>query len=101
MLKVKTKSGFSCEINEKKVGSWNTVDLYTKISKASKANDLGTLMELTQSLYVFVLGEDGYNALIDHLKDDDGIVSVCSSSHDIKPPLNVAGNGSFPFGYIS
>lgn len=89
-MNIKTKSGFSCEINEKKVGSWNTVDLYSKISEASRKGNLGDLIELTKALYVFVLGDDGYKALMDFVKDDDGIVSAEDMAREFNAIMDAA-----------
>lgn len=90
MVKVKTKSGFSCEINENKIGSWNMIDYYTKINKAAKAGDEGAVMTLTADMYVFILGEDSYNALLEHLKDEDGIVTSEALANEYKEILSLA-----------
>lgn len=89
-MTIKTKSGFACEISEKKIGSWNMVDLYTKITKATKGNDLIEIMELTKELYVFTLGEDGYNALVEHLKDEDGVVSAEDLAKEFNAIMEIA-----------
>lgn len=89
-MKIKTKSGFTCEINEKKVGSWNAIEMYTGISKAAEELQYDKVMNLTAELYKFMLGDDGYKALCEHLKDDDGIVDAATITKEFNEIMNLA-----------
>lgn len=89
-MKIKTKSGFSCEVSDKKIGSWNLIDLFTDIREAAKKNDAATLTSTTKQLYTFLLGEEGYEALKDHLKDEDGIVDSTLIANEFNEILTLA-----------
>lgn len=89
-MKIKTKSGFTCEINDKKIGSWNAIEMYTGISKAAEELQYDKVMNLTADLYKFMLGEDGYKALKDHLKDEDGIVNAETVTKEFNEIMNLA-----------
>ena len=89
-MKVKTKSGFTCELSEKKIGSWNLMDMYSGISKAAKEDDYTEVIERTRAMYLFVLGEEGYKALFDHLKDADGVVDPKDMTAEFNEIMTIA-----------
>lgn len=89
-MDIKTKSGFACKINDKKVGSWNAIELFSGISNAAKKEKYETVLELTKQLYEFMLGEDGYEALKDHLKDKDGIVNAADVTKEFNEIMELA-----------
>lgn len=73
-MKIKTKSGFECEINERKFSDWRYLEASTKVN----STDTKAILDGIVFLVPFILGEDGKNALMNHLKDDDGIVETAS-----------------------
>lgn len=89
-MKIKTKSGFTCEINEKKIGSWNLIDLFTDIREAAEKNDYEILTSATKKLYSFLLGEAGYEALKKHLMDEDGIVDSKAMASEFNEIMTLA-----------
>lgn len=71
MVSGKTKSGFSFEVNEKIIKSWE----FTKILRSLKSKDEGD--QLTGAVdFVGKLLGDQEEALMAHLADEDGIVST-------------------------
>lgn len=68
-MKIKTKSGFECNINERRLKDWRY------IKAAAKMNE-GDQTEIAVALAFavpFLLGDDGEAALIKHLEDDEGV----------------------------
>lgn len=69
-MKIETTSGFKCVVNENKVKDWRYVNTSARMAKSSDElqliNDLNFLFE-------FLLGEEQTAALIEHVKDEDGV----------------------------
>ena len=70
-MKVKTKSGFECEVNEHKFEDWRYVEAAVKINGTNPKE----ILEGIVFVVPFVLGEEGKEALMNHLADSNGIVS--------------------------
>lgn len=71
-MKVKTKSGFSCNVNERKVMDWRY------IKAAAKAYRAKTDMEAIDHIMFminFLLGDEQEERLTKHVEDKDGIAS--------------------------
>jgi len=73
-MKVKTKSGFECEVNEHKFEDWRYVEAAVKINGTNPKE----ILEGIVFVVPFVLGEEGKEALMNHLADNNGIVSSAS-----------------------
>lgn len=72
-MKITTKSGFKCSVNENKVKDWRFVSTTAKISKAK---DEIVIIDSLNFLLNFLLGEEQSNALVEHLSRNDGIADV-------------------------
>lgn len=69
-MKVETKCGFSCEINENIVNDWN----FTKaLAKCDSGNELDAITGVT-SIVTILFGKKGEAELMEILKNEDGIV---------------------------
>ena len=69
MIDVKTKSGFKMSLDEKLLEDQDMLDLIV----ASESEDESEKLKATKELYEFILGDDGYKALKDHVrKNNDG-----------------------------
>lgn len=69
-MKVETKSGFTCEINEKRCKDWRFVKLLAKMDSEDESEQLcGTTGAVS-----FLFGKEGEEALMKHVTDKDGIV---------------------------
>lgn len=69
-MKVRTKSGFECNVNERRLKDWRYVKAAAKMNEGDEA---GIASALTFAI-PFLLGEDGEAALMKHVEDEDGVV---------------------------
>ena len=67
-MKIKTKSGFVCDVDEKRGKDWR----FTK-ALAKMENDETALVGVSVCV-PFLLGEDGEKKLMDHVKEEDGSI---------------------------
>lgn len=74
-MKVKTKSGFECKVDENRLKDWRYVSASARLAKNQDADEI-TLIDGMDYLITFLLGEDQRNKLIDHLAAAGG---VCDS----------------------
>ena len=84
---VKTKSGFECEINERKVKDWK----FAKALAKCDSGDESQALEGATFIVPFLLGKDGENALMEHLTDDGGIVETAAILTEIKEIMALVG----------
>ncbi len=69
-MKIKTKSGFACNIDEKKCKDWRFVKLLAMMDSDDESEQLlGTTRAVT-----FLFGNEGEEALMKHVADKDGNV---------------------------
>lgn len=80
-MKITTKSGFKCSVNENKLKDWRFV---TSTAKLSKTKDDMTAVDILNDQLNFLLGEDQVKELIDHLSKDDGIVKTQSVAEEYR-----------------
>lgn len=84
---VKTKSGFECEINERRAKDWK----FTRaLAKCDSGDESQALVGIT-FIVSYLLGEDGENALMEHLVDDEGIVETDAILTEIKEIMALVG----------
>lgn len=86
-MKIKTKTGFFCEVNEKKVQDWR----FTKALAKCDSKDESTMLEGLSYVVPFLLGEDGEAALINHIEDEDGIASTVDMMNEFKDIITKVG----------
>lgn len=72
-MKIKTKSGFECNINERRLKDWRYIKAAAKMNKAVKEQNEGEMVTELAFSVPFLLGEDGEAALMAHI-EDDGVV---------------------------
>lgn len=73
-MKIKTKSGFECTINERRLKDWRYIKAVAKMNEAIKNQDESEAAKVLTFTIPFLLGEDGEAALMSHVEDEDGIV---------------------------
>ena len=71
-MKIQTKSGFVCEVNEEKVKDWR----FCKNLAKCDSGDESAMIQGVTFVVPFLLGDDGEAALIKHVTDDAGISST-------------------------
>lgn len=86
-MKIKTKSGFACEINENKMKDWRFVKALAKCDSKDESKQL----EGITFVIPFLFGEKGEEKLIEHVSKD-GIASTEDIIAEFKEVLTLAGN---------
>lgn len=67
-MKIETKDGFACELDEEALGDWEILERLIKIQRGEYADLPDVMVEL--------IGEDGYNGAKEHCRNDRGRVPV-------------------------
>lgn len=65
-MKIKTKSGFVCEIDENRADDWDFCDYLLMCDSQA------TMVQGIKKAVPFLLGEKNENALKEHVKEKDG-----------------------------
>ena len=68
-MKIQTKSGFVCDVNEKIVADWDFLDVLCD----SESDDQTTRVRASRDAVKMLLGKEGAAALAEHVKDKNGI----------------------------
>ena len=87
-MKIKTKSGFATNVNEKKVKDWRFIKALAKCDSADESKQL----EGTAFVVPFLFGEDGEEALMEHVKEKDGTIPTSRILEEFKEVLVLIGN---------
>lgn len=69
-MKVKTKSGFTCNVNENKLKDWRYV---RAAAKAAKSTDEAETLAEVCFMINFLLGDADEERLINHVADKEGV----------------------------
>lgn len=86
-MEVKTKSGFVCNINEKRCKDWRFVKLLAKMDSEDESEQLcGTTGAVS-----FLFGKEGEEALMKHVTDKDGNVDGGLLLAEFREVLQLAG----------
>ena len=86
-MDVKTRSGFECKVNEKKLKDWRFAKALAKCDSGDESKVLDGLTFVVP----FLLGEDGEESLMKHVEDADGIVSTESVISEIRNIIELVG----------
>lgn len=69
-MKIKTKSGFECNINERRLKDWRYIKAAAKLHSKNEIE----IAEALNFVVPFLLGEDGEAELMKHVEDEEGVV---------------------------
>ncbi len=86
-MDVKTKSGFECKVNERKLKDWR----FAKALAKCDSGDESKVLEGLTFVVPFLLGEDGESALMEHISDDEGIVSTEAIISEVREIISLVG----------
>ena len=86
-MKIQTKSGFVCEVNEGIVADWDFLDLLCD----SESDDPSIKIRASRDAVKMLLGKDGAAALADHVKDEKGIKNSAKVFEEFKEIMNLLG----------
>lgn len=84
-MKIQTKSGFVCEVNENRVKDWRFARHLAECENESTA-----IFGISKAV-TFLLGEDGEAALMAHLTDEDGNIPTTKVIAEFKEIMQLAG----------
>ena len=87
-MDVKTRSGFECKVNVNKLKDWR----FTKALAKCDSGDESKVLEGLTFVVPFLLGEDGEQALMEHVEDSEGIVSTTAIINEIKEIIALIGD---------
>ncbi len=87
-MNVKTKSGFSCKVNENKVKDWRYV---RAAAKAIIAKSDMEALEPVMFMVNFILGEEQEEKLIAPVADKDGVASAIDVQKEFEEITNLIG----------
>lgn len=82
MIKIKTSSGFECEINSNKKNDWRLLKAISKCEHSETALEGGIELEAA------LLGPDGSDALEKHLEEQDGYVDISKLFDELREILD-------------
>ena len=86
-MKIQTKSGFVCEVNEKIVADWDFLDV---LCDCESEND-SIKIRASRDAVKMLLGKEGAAALADHVKGKDGIKSSAKVFEEFKEIMTLLG----------
>lgn len=80
-MKVKTKSGFTCDVNENKIKDWRYLRAAAKVAKSESqieaVDGIGYMAE-------FLLGSKDLDRLIKHITDKEGVADAVVFENELK-----------------
>lgn len=79
MVKVTTKSGFTCEVNENSLRDWRFIHALRDMNH----EDALVKMQGVFNMILLVLGEDGEKRLSEHVKDDSGFIDSLKMASEV------------------
>lgn len=80
-MKVKTKSGFECKVNENSVRDWRYV---TMSARLSKEDDELKLIEGLDEMIAFIMGEEQKNKFLAYLAEKNGFADSKTVTEEFK-----------------
>lgn len=89
-MKIKTKSGFVCDVDEMKAADWDFVDALVDC----ESPDPDKRVIASRNCIKFLLGTDGAAALADHVKDENGIKNIAKMLEEFREILSLIGEKS-------
>ena len=86
-MKIKTKSGFVFDVDEKKAADWEFVDALCDCESADDA----VRVTASRNAMKILLGTDGCAALAEHVKDENGVRSIGKMLEEFKEIMTLLG----------
>ena len=89
-MKVQTKSGFVCEVDEAKVTDWR----FCKALAKCDSGDESAMIQGVTYVVPYLLGDDGEEALINHVTDKNGIAPTEKIIEEFKEIMTCIGSNA-------
>jgi hypothetical protein len=87
-MKIKTKSGFVCDVDEKKAADWDFVDALVDCESDNES----TRVIAARNCIKLLLGKDGAAALAEHVKDENGVKNIGKMLVEFKEIMALIGD---------
>jgi hypothetical protein len=85
MVKVTTKSGFTCDVNENSLRDWRFIHALRDMNQ----EDALIKMQGVYNMILLVLGEDGEKSLSEHVKDDSGFIDSLKMAAEVNEIVTI------------
>ena len=89
-MKIKTKSGFVFDVDEKKAADWEFVNALVDC----ESPDDSVRVTASRNAMKFLLGAEGCAALAEHVKDENGVKSIGRMLPEFKEIMELIGEKS-------
>lgn len=86
-MKIKTKSGFVCDVNPDIVKDWR---FCKGLAKCDSGDESAVIQGITFAV-PFLLGEDGERKLIEHVTDKNGLAPVQEITKEFREIITLMG----------
>lgn len=90
MKKIQTKSGFVWNVDEARVGDWR----FAKGLARCEADDDSEKIKGLTFVVPFLLGDDGEAALVEHVKQKNGMIQTAKILSEFREILTLLGEES-------
>lgn len=86
-MKIKTKSGFACEVDENRAKDWRFIKALAKCD----SGDESLVLEGITFVVPFLFGDEGEDRLIKHVTNKDGIVPTPDIIKEFREVMSLLG----------
>lgn len=86
-MKIKTKSGFVCEVDERMAADWDFVDALVDC----ESDDATKRVIASRNCIKMLLGKEGASALAEHVKDEHGVKSIANMLSEFREIMTLIG----------
>lgn len=86
-MKIKTKSGFVCDVDERMAADWDFVDALVDC----ESPDPTLRVIATRNCIKMLLGKEGAAALAEHVKDEHGVKNIATMLFEFKEIMTLIG----------
>ena len=80
-MKIKTKSGFECKVDENRVKDWRYVSMSARLAK--EKNELALITGLDEMI-TFILGEEQRNEFLSFIAEKNGVADSNTVTQEFK-----------------
>ena len=87
-MKIKTKSGFVCDVNQNKLKDWRYVKA---AARAAKSNDQAEILDAVGFMINFMLGDEYEAKLMEHVTDKEGVVDSALMQNEFEEITKLMG----------
>lgn len=75
-MKITTKSGFKCTVNEELIKDWRFITNTAKIAKFAESKEEIEIINAVNDTLIFLLGQKDSQRLIEHIAKKNGVADI-------------------------